>query len=228
MPTVWETAKAKLYIEITEGRLSDDVKAIDVWNSDEVYKKVKKENFSSNLRELRKRIHKFQHEAEIDKHAFANDRRLHPIDHTGRWGGSKAAELLKKDIDEGKSPSDAFDLYYSPERNEYKIVTYEQFRKHMHQEIRSRRDTCYWLRLQEEKREEKAEKEARKENKRLQAEKNAAIPLAERELDEMTKNEMKALCKELGLKVSGNKNDLAERIRIAREQQTENEPQNST
>jgi hypothetical protein len=106
--TTWERAKHKLFVEITEGRLSDDTPpAGKVWDDDEdggVYKACKRDNFSNNLCELRKRIKKWKDKAEIDRIAEMKDRELFPMDLSGRWPGSKAEKLLKKDIDNEKYP----------------------------------------------------------------------------------------------------------------------------
>ena len=129
--TTWERAKRKLFVEITEGRLSDDVPPGKVWDDDEeggVYKACKRDNFSNNLWELRKRINKWKDEAEIDRLAEINDRKLFPIDVSGRWPGSKAEKLLKKDIDEEKYPlMSARELYSSPDRKEYQEFDYQCF-----------------------------------------------------------------------------------------------------
>jgi len=218
--TTWERAKQKLFVEITEGRLSDDIPPGKVWDDDEdggIYKACKRQNFSNNLRELRKRIKKWQKEAESDRLAAIKDREIFPIDSIGRWPDSKAEKSLKIDIDNGKYPSiSPVQLYNSPDRKEYREFEYSTFRRHIHQEIRSRHTTTYWVALKAETMKEKAKKEARKEQKRRQAEENTEKPLSERVLDSMTKEEMKNLCKEMGLKVSGNKKDLAERIQLAR------------
>lgn len=223
--TTWETAKQKLFVEITEGRLSDDIPPGKVWDDDEdggVYKACKRQNFANNLRELRKRINKWQKEADSDRLAAIKDREKFPIDLTGRWPDSKAEKLLKIDIADGKYPTmTPRQLYNSPDRKEYKEFEYQTFRRHIHQEIRSRHTTTYWVALKAENMKEKAKKEALKERKRRQAEENAEKPLAERDLDSMTKAEMKDLCKEMGLKVSGNKKDLAERIQLARKSNNE-------
>lgn len=219
--TTWERAKRKLFVEITEGRLSDDIPPGKVWDDDKdggIYKACKRDNFSNNLRELRKRIKKWKDEAEIDRIAEMKDRELFQIVVSGRWPGSKAEKLLKNDIDNEKYPlMSPRELYYSPDRKEYQEFDYQCFRKHIHQEKRYRLTTLYWVALKEEKIAEKALKEAQKEKQRRKAEDNANKPLDQKDLDSMTKDEMKTLCKQLNLKVSGNKKDLAERIQLARQ-----------
>jgi hypothetical protein len=223
--TTLEKAKQKLFIEITEGRLSDDIPPGKVWDDDDdggVYKACKRQNFTNNLRELRKRINKWQKEAESDKLAAIKDRAIFPIDMTGRWPDSKAEKSLKIDVANGEYPSKTpIQLYNSEDRKEYREFEYSTFRRHIHQEIRSRHTTTYWVALKAETMQKKAKKGARKEQKLRQIEENVGKPLSERDLDSMTKAEMKDLCKEMGLKVSGNKNDLSERIKLAQEKNKE-------
>jgi hypothetical protein len=75
----------------------------------------------------------------------------------------------------------------------------------------------YWVALKEEKIAKKASKEPQKEKQQRKAEENANKPLDQKDLDSMTKGELKNLCRQLNLKVSGNKKDLAERIHLARQ-----------
>jgi hypothetical protein len=147
---------------------------------------------------------------------------------TGRWPDSKAEKSLKIDIDNGEYPSKTpIQLYNSKDQKEYREFEYSTFQRHIvHQEIRSRhtttywvalKATTYWVALKAETMQKKAKKGAQKELKLRQAEENVGKPLSETKLDSMTKAEMKDLCKEMGLKISGNKNDLSERIKLARE-----------
>jgi hypothetical protein len=48
-----------------------------------------------------------------------------------------------------------------------------------------------------------------KEKRQWKAEENANKPLNQKDLDSMTKEELKNLCRQLNLKVSSNKKDLA-------------------
>jgi len=98
MPTLWETAKAKLTEEIKAGNIKDECKASYIHKLDPVYQAVKIDNFVSNVRALRKRLKRFQHYAEFDDEALRNDRELHPIEYEGRWGGSEAERLLNEDV----------------------------------------------------------------------------------------------------------------------------------
>ena len=162
MPTTWEIAKAKLTVEINEGRLSDDLSAAVVHESDPIYKAVPRRNFVNNLGELRKRLNKYKTAAEIDAAGVQNDQLLFPIENQRRWAGSDAEKFLKLDIDEElyKEMKPAV-LYLS--RIEYTEFSLDQFRKHINQELRSRRETLYWVALKEQKKAEKEEKKAKRE-----------------------------------------------------------------
>jgi hypothetical protein len=211
MPTVWETAKEKLTKEITDGRLPDDLPAVEVWSLQPEYKRVPLDNFKQNLSALRERFGKFKIAAELDDAALRCDRRLYPIEPEGRWPGSEAERLLKKDIDDGKhlimKPSE---LYNDPERKPYKAFTQDQFRKHIHQEVRSRRDSLYWIALKEKTKAAKEETKGRKEVKRAEEEK-----LMKAGFGGKTVAELKAECRRRGLKISGKKAELVERLQSA-------------
>jgi hypothetical protein len=145
MPTVWETAKEKLTKEITEGRLLDSVPPLSVWPTEPEYQKVPVENFKQNLAALRERLGNFRISAEYDDSGLRSDRLHHPIELEGRWPGSEAERLLKEDIDDGKHLTmTASQLYNDPFRQPYREFGPTQFRKHIHQEVRSRKDSLYW------------------------------------------------------------------------------------
>ena len=211
MPTVWETAKEKLTKDITEGRLPDNVPPLTVWPSEPEYKKVPIKNFKQNLAALRERLGNFRISAEFDDAALRRDRDLHPIEPEGRWPGSEAERLLKKDIDDDKhltmTPTE---LYNDPDRKPYMKFSPTQFRKHIHQEVRSRKDSLYWTALKEKGKAEKEEKKAKKEAKRKEEEE-----LIKEGFGGNTVSDLKAECRRRGLKVSGKKAELVERLRAA-------------
>jgi SAP domain len=211
MPTVWETAKEKLTKEIAEGRLLDNVPPLLVWPTEPEYQKVPLENFKQNLASLRDRFSNFRISADLDEAALRTDRCLHPVEAEGRWPGSEAESLLKKDIDDGKhltmSPAE---LYNHPERSPYKAFPHDQFRKHIHQEVRSRKDNLYWIALKEKGKAKKEEKKAKKEAKRMEEEE-----LIKAGFGGTTVLDLKAECRRRGLKVSGTKAELVDRLRAA-------------
>ena len=211
MPTVWETAKEKLTKEITEGKLPDSVPPSIVWPTEPEYKKVPIENFKQNLASLRERLGNFRISADFDDAALRKDRIHHPIVTEGRWPGSEAESLLKRDIDDGKHlTTSASDLYNDPDRKSYREFSQTQFRKHIHQEVRSRKDSLYWTALKEKGKAAKAEKKAKKEAKRMEEE-----DLVKAGFGGSTVSDLKAECRRRGLKVSGKKAELVDRLKAA-------------
>lgn len=210
---MWETAKAKLTEEITEGRLPDSWTAAEVWGLEPVYKRVPIDNFKQNLAALRERFRNFKIAADLDNDALQSDRRLHPIEIEGRWPGSEAERLLKLDIDDGKQltmkPSE---LYNLPDREPYRAFKQDQFRKHIHQEVRSRRDSLYWVALKERTKVAKEETKGRKEAKRAEEEE-----LIRSGFGGKTVAELKDECRRRGIKISGTKAALVDRLRLAEE-----------
>lgn len=160
--SAWDKAKEKLFEEITAGRIPRTLRPKQVYELDPLYQKVNYENFRTNLNELRKRIDKHHQDAKLDNDALINDRMIHLVITEGRWPGSLAEELLKKDVDDEKHKSmTPKDLYNS--RDEYQTFNYQVFRKHIHQEVRCRVETTYWMVVKAQHKQEKAEKRARKE-----------------------------------------------------------------
>ena len=212
MPTVWEIAKEKLTKDITDGTLLDSEPPTAVWQTAPEYQKVPIENFKQNLAALRERLGKFRVSAQFDDDALRSDRRIHPIEREGRWPGSEAETLLKKDIDDGihltLTPSE---LYHHVDRAPYREFGETKFRKHIHQEVRSRSDSLYWTQLKEVSKSEKEEKKAKKEAKRKEEDE-----LIRAGFGGTTVGDLRAECRRRGLKISGNKAELVERLKAAR------------
>ena len=94
---------------------------------------------------------KLSDEALVDSNAVANDRRAHPKNNDGNalrsyphWDGSEAQRLLKLDVDDGTHER-LLPRELHQARVEYQAYPLDVFRKHIHQETRSRRETAYWL-----------------------------------------------------------------------------------
>jgi hypothetical protein len=108
--------------------------------------------------------------AKIDAEALQHDRKIHPVETKGRWAGSDAEKLLKKDIKEGRLKYDTNScqhLLKTSEDNykENEIVEYDKFRKHIHQEHRGQtEESLYWVGLKDanKKKRMKGKKEQRK------------------------------------------------------------------
>jgi SAP domain len=210
MPTVWETAKAKLTEEIKEGRLPAELSAAEVWRLEPEYARVPIDNFKQNLAALRERFVKFKLAADSDDAALRHDRLLFPIKIEGLWPGSEAERLLKKDIDDDLYPTmTPKELYNLPGREAYKAFEYDKFRKHIHQEIRSRRDSLYWVALKENSAAAKEKAKERRETKRAKEDE-----LMRAGYGGTTVAHLKAECGRRGLNKSGKKAELIERLRL--------------
>lgn len=109
------------------------------------------------LNSLRKALDKLKNKADVDSAGIEHDRRLHPINSNPpgssypRWDGSAAQRLLKEDIEEGEHKQlQPRELRMT--REEYQVFPLHVFRKHIHQEVRSRTETPYWLVKKQQKR----------------------------------------------------------------------------
>lgn len=208
MPTAWEIAKEKLTKEIVDGNLPHDIHPKAVRQLDDSYKNVPEQNFEQNLNELRKRLANFKFYSELDDKALRSDRLYYPEKAENRWAGSEAERLLKIDIDDGRHERmKPKELYEDPNRVAYKEFSLDQFRKHINQEVRSRKGTMYWMALKAQKKEAKAEKKEKKEKKKQLMEQ-----LRMAGIYGTTVPELKDECRKRGLKVSGNKADIINRL----------------
>lgn len=167
MPTPWETAKGLLISDICEGKITSSMPPKDVHNAREEYRLVPYANFRSNLRNLRLALQKTDERVAVDQAAFEKNRKAYPAlaNPPGfsypRWDGSPAQSLLKLDVDKGRNremrPQQLRDTMV-----EYAPFPKDVFRKHIHQEVRSRKDKAYWLVRQRNKDETKERKKAGK------------------------------------------------------------------
>ena len=163
MPTPWETAKGLLISDISEGKVSSSMSPTDVQGMREEYQLVPYANFRTNLRNLRTALQKNDERAAVDQAAFEKNRKAFPIlvNPPGfsypRWDGSLAQGLLKQDIDEGRN-NEMRPQQLQKTRVEYAPFPKDVFRKHIDQEIRSRKDKAYWMVRQQKKNETKHKK----------------------------------------------------------------------
>ena len=154
----WIVAKELLTKEIIEGRIPDSMEPKDVYEMpahSNIFKKVKFGNFKANLKSLRTRLQELKSKADVDKAAWRHDRQEHPIDWEKRWQGTSAATWLKRDIDDNLHKSMTPKQLHAT-RSEYQAFSLEVFRKHIHQEQRSRIEGAYWIALKKAKAEKKA------------------------------------------------------------------------
>lgn len=156
-PTLWEIAKPLLTADILDNTVTASMAPSAVVLMRHQYFVVKYANFCANFLALKKKLGVDCTSARDDDLALQNDRLLHPIDMENPrmaypcWDGHPAQRLLKEDIDDGKH------LGVTPAalretKEEYKAFPLSVFRKHIHQEVRSRVETPYWLEYKAKKR----------------------------------------------------------------------------
>jgi hypothetical protein len=132
---LWQHSDAKkaLSDNIIKKKVTNNMSALDVYNSRldcQAYSFVKFEEYLKNLRAA---IQKKQDFADRDAAALAHDLPLRPERKTLRWGGSNAQKLLQEDIENGlhmdKKPRELRGT-----RAEYQDFDSKKFQKHLNQE----------------------------------------------------------------------------------------------
>jgi hypothetical protein len=147
----WAKSKAKefLTILIMDGEINESTYYLSVYNSNLEYQKYPKENFRTNLKNLIAALRKKETCADYDHRALISDQIRFPrpqVTSRGHafWDTSKAAALLKKDIEQ--KVHEAMSMRNFHESNEaYLEFHYDVFRKHVHQEINSLLKKSFWL-----------------------------------------------------------------------------------
>jgi hypothetical protein len=156
--TLWELAKEILIVEISEGRVTKAMGPKHTYSMKEEYRRVDYTRFRANLNNLHIALSKVQGRADVDEAAVAHDRMLYPINVDNpsasypRWGGSESARLLKIDIDNDLHLTMTPKQLRLFEDRPYRLFPLEVFRRHIHQEVRSRISTAYWMVKQQNKR----------------------------------------------------------------------------
>ena len=162
----WAIAKPILMKDYLDGIVTDSMKPKDVWMMKEVFREVKYENFRNNFARMKKTIREHKSRAVIDEAGFRHDMELYELakDTEGCWDGSEAQQLLAIDMVRGRHTSMKPKLLWS-QRPEYQQFSLEKFRGHIHQELRSQRETNYWIiKRQKKKHAERSRKEGKKFN----------------------------------------------------------------
>ena len=142
--TAWEIAKPLLEADYLSGEIDDNWPRGKVHKKRPEYERVDINNFRNNWNRMKKSIGGLKQLAARDLRILHSDKLLYPTD-PNRWDGSLAQALLKQDIrDDFHEWFSSKDLYLS--RIEYKQFYFERiFCPHYHQEIRSKKETNYWL-----------------------------------------------------------------------------------
>jgi hypothetical protein len=166
MATNWEIAKVLLKEDWCAGMIPLTMGPSEVHIFRLEYEAVPHQNFSVNLNALRKKLDSQQKTAASDDAALAKDVELHPINMNPvgrpypRWDGSDAQRLLKQDValEKHKTMTPRALRMTSVEHQRFPK---EVFAKHIHQVIRTLRETPHWL-VKKQKQQEKKEKAAAK------------------------------------------------------------------
>lgn len=142
--TKWEIAKPILEKDYLEGRITDDMRRGFVHKMRKEFEEVPINNFGNNWLRMKKSIGAAKSHAVRDRLALIHDRNLYPIDQEDRWDGSLAQSYLHQDLD------NEFHLHFTPtelrlSRTEYQKFKLPKFTEHIHQYLRSKKETSYWM-----------------------------------------------------------------------------------
>lgn len=144
--TEWEIAKPILLKYYLNGTITDAMKPQDVWAMQPEFVAVKYENFRNNFANMKRKIRENRERADIDEAGFLHDLAIYPLarDCQGYWDGSDAQELLRLDIENKRHEQMKPELLWIT-RPQYQQFPLPKFRGHIHQELRSKRETIYWI-----------------------------------------------------------------------------------
>jgi c-di-AMP phosphodiesterase-like protein len=122
------------------------------------------ENFVTNLRNLRKSIKALDEHSASDFRALTHDRVIHPVaafNQKGEavWDGSSAQTWLNTDIDDGKHTTMEPKVLHRT-REDYQVFKLTVFRKHIRQEVQTRK---FWVYMADKKEKKKLRNRLRRE-----------------------------------------------------------------
>ena len=140
----WKDSAAKALLEkmVASGDING-LKPAEVYKLKPEFAETSKRLFGGRLRSVRSQVKKAMTASQSDKIAYDHDQTLYPppeVNHRGepRWNGSRAQEQLREDIDAGLHETmTPYDFWQSDEA--YQDYTPKVFRKHVHQEIKTRK-----------------------------------------------------------------------------------------
>jgi hypothetical protein len=151
--TPWEIVKALLIADIQEGKVPPTMSPKVVYSMRVEYRRqVEYRQFRTNLNNLRKSLKAVNDRAIVDRAAVAHDQQRRLVHQNitlaassshHRWDASEAQRLLKLDVNNEMHRTMA-PKELRMTRCEYKAFPLNVFRKHIHQEVRSRKETAYW------------------------------------------------------------------------------------
>ena len=145
-PTPWEIAKPILRKYYLDGDITDAMKPKEVWEMQPEFLAVKYENFRTNFATMKRSIKVHKDRADMDETGFLHDMALYTLakDSDGYWDGSEAQKLLRADIERNCHQRMKPELLWIT-RTQYQEFPLKKFRDHIHQELRSKRETNYWI-----------------------------------------------------------------------------------
>ena len=145
-PTPWELAKPILEKDYLEGTITNLMKPKDVWSMRSEFGKVKYENFRSNFSRMKKTIKAHKERANNDEAGYLHDVMIYTLakEIPGYWHGSEAERLLQKDIKKERHTKMKPEMLWLS-RPQFQEFSLEKFRGHIHQNLRSERETNYWI-----------------------------------------------------------------------------------
>jgi hypothetical protein len=153
----WKKSKAKelLTILIMEGEIDESTLYAEVYYSDLEFQKYPKTNFRTNLKNLISALRKKEEWAAYDNRVLISDTIRFPraqVTSRGHafWDTSKAAALMKQDINEKVYETMSMQDFHESNKA-YLEFDYDVFRKHVHQEINSRLKKSFWLKKDSKK-----------------------------------------------------------------------------
>jgi hypothetical protein len=163
----WKLCKRQLEDDIVHQLIPDEWEPERVHSFRAIYMVVDTIRFKANLATLRNKCAKELNRAILDDHAFQHDASLvvavarggvddsstsqeHRSNKTLRWEGSAAKRLLKQDMDD-QQLMDMKPATLQATRAAYGAFDPLVFRKHVHQEKRSRKESPYWAKRKEKK-----------------------------------------------------------------------------
>ena len=143
--TAWERAKPTLCREYLAGTVTDAMAPRVVWNSQQLYRDVPYKRFRDNFRAMKNGIAANRERANDEADMLQADLGLYNLarENPDRWDGSEAQALLKQDLEALDEPVQPKVLRET--REEYKKFTLKEFREHIQQEGRAKRETNYWI-----------------------------------------------------------------------------------
>ena len=143
-PTPWEIAKPILEQDYLSGFVTEKMARGKLHKMRPEYEAVPINSFGNNWLRMKETYRNLKARTSIEQRALEHDRSIYPKT-PGRWDGSEAQRLMKKDVKIGRHK-----LYKKPAdfwlcREEYQKFSLKKFRDHVWQEVRQDLGSNYWL-----------------------------------------------------------------------------------